>query len=502
MTNTGGSNARDLIVTGATVVDDDGSWSAGNDIVILDGQIASVGPSARHDVDLPELPAEDKLALPGFVNSHTHTSNNLLRGTGDTLWLETHLINSADAAQGWRVEDYYASAALGAIEMVRTGTAFAFDMVKVTGADWREKVDAVFSAYTDVGLDAVIAPTLADLPYTQALGRYARDLPPDVRRLLDDISLAASADEQLERLEQLAADKATSAEDGVRLGVAPVNPTQCSDSLLIGCASVADRFDLPLQTHCLESKLEAMSSYRTSRTVPDRLAAIGFLGPAVSLAHAVWLANRDVELIADAGAAVVHNPMSNLKLGSGIAPIRQYLDGGIRVALGTDSVASSDSNSVLQAAWLAAILSHATSPDPDRWLSARDAVSLALTSVAGDRNTALSLKPGQPGNVVLVDRDSSFLTPRDGKDAYALVAYAGVTIPIASVVIRGRLVMRDGRILGVSEGDIVARAEDAWKRFLSLGISRRLPVIAPFLHRIQQRLATERYLVERHAAME
>lgn len=497
------ARSHDLVIRRARVAERDGQWSEERDIVIADGRIAAIEPSSarRTDGAAPTLDAAGQLAIPGLVNSHTHTSNNLLRATGDDLWLESHLINSAEGAMGWRVEDYYTSAAFGAIEMIRTGTTSAIDMVKATGDQWREKIEAVFRAYNDVGLDVTIAPTLADVPYTKCLGSYAGELPGEIRDRLDSISLPMSADEQVARLEQLARAKATPVTgETARLGVGPVNPTQCSDRLLELSADLAARHGLAIQTHCLESKLEAVTSLEASgATMIDRLVRIGFLGANVSLAHSVWLTDSDVEAVAAARAALVHNPMSNLKLGSGIAPIRKYLDLGARVALGTDGVANSDNDNMFQSMWLATILSHVASPDPSRWLRAREGVRLATTSTDIDRPPSEVLEPGARADIALLDGSTTFLNPRAGKDAFVLLAYAEPGFSVRSTVVGGRVVMADGRIQGVDEEAILGAANDAWQRYRKGRTGEMLRVIGPHLRRIQERITAVRYLVERHA---
>jgi guanine deaminase len=493
----------DLIIQRVRVLADDGHWSDERDIVIEAGRITAIQPSAPHATgkQVPTLDAPGQLAIPGLVNSHTHTSNNLLRATGDDLWLETHLINSADGAMNWDVDDYYISAAFGAIEMIRTGTTSALDMVKATGDRWRDKIEAVFRAYNNIGFDATIAPTLADLPYTRSLGPFAQDVPAAIREQLDRISLPMSADEQLERFEDLARTKSRPAEgETARLGVGPVNPTQCTDRLLEACAALAARYGLAIQTHCLESKLEALTSVGASgETMVDRLVQLQFLGSNVSLAHSVWLTDRDARSVAQAGATVVHNPMSNLKLGSGVAPVRTYLDLGVRVALGTDGVANSDNNNMFQSMWLATILSHASNADPSRWLSAREGVRLATTST-DPRRPEGKLEPGARADIVLLDGASTFLTPRAGKDPYVLLAYAEPGSSVRSTIIGGRVIMREGRIVTIDEEAILRSANDAWERFRANRTGQMLRTIGPHLLAIQKRIATMRYVVERHTA--
>src|SRR5439155_1383651 len=148
-----------------------------------------------------------------------------------------------------------------------------------------------------------------------------------------------------ERFVRAAVDKFHRPNEGISVCPAPSGPQRCTDEMLAGCAALADELDLPIHIHVLETRMQAVSGQRLyGRTLPEHMDAIGFLSPRVCFEHGIWLTPGDIELVRDRGVTVVHNPVSNMKLGSGICPEPELLAHGVNVALGTDGRSSNDGN--------------------------------------------------------------------------------------------------------------------------------------------------------------
>ena len=204
---------------------------------------------------------------------------------------------------------------LGLIEMLKNGCTAAYDLFMAVPAPTAADVEAIVRAYTDVGLRVVIAPAMADLVFHQTVPGLLELLPPDLRRTVEGLQAAPT-----EGLLQIAADTVRrwhgAASGRVRVAVSPTIPGQCSEAFFAGCVRLAREYDVGLHTHLAESKVQAIASQqRWGTTLVGRLAAIGALGPNFVGAHGVWLTDDDIRRLADAGAAVAHNPASNLKLG-------------------------------------------------------------------------------------------------------------------------------------------------------------------------------------------
>jgi guanine deaminase len=484
---------------------DANGWSSESDIAISNGVIEWVAePSSPPSEATQVVDAHGDFAIPALVNGHTHAHNGLVRATGDDRWLELHILRMSESSPVWRPDDFYAAAAVGALEMARTGATTAVDMVSASDPDWREKIEAVMAAYRDVGIRATVTPTFADVPFHATLGPVQDELAGETRRALDALARHTSVEAQIERFDDLARRAPAAGEPDsprVRLGLAPVNPIQCSDALLAACGELAERHGLAVQTHCLESKLQALAGFGSpDGTAVERLARLGLLRPEVSLVHAVWMTDRDIDLVAESGAVVVHCPASNMKLGSGIAPLRRFIDGGIRVQLGTDGSGSGDNQNVFQAMWLAALLSHALTPDPDRWVTAAEAFSLATRSCFSDHPRDGTLRVGAPADVVLLRADSTFLTPHVVPERSLVYSEAGMSV--RTVIAGGRVILDGGRSTLVDEAPLVEAVDEAWQRFVrtrpeSSSISR----VEPSLRALQKKLAEYPYIVERHPAV-
>jgi guanine deaminase len=220
-----------------------------------------------------------------------------------------------------------------------------------------------------------------------------------------------------------------------------------------------------VQTHLAETKTQAvlgLKKYGCSLTA--HLARLGFLGPRVSAAHGIWLDADDIARLADAGVGVVHNPMSNLRIGSGVAPSRALLEGGVRLGIGTDATNTSDGQNMFEASRLAAYLSRIADADHERWLSAEEAFLAATVGSAGvlgfDR--VGRLEPGWRADIVFLDAAHINYMPL--RNPLLQIVFAENGAAIDSVMVDGRFVLRHGRMLTVDEAALRRQAEEAAAR--------------------------------------
>jgi guanine deaminase len=239
-------------------------------------------------------------------------------------------------------------------------------------------------------------------------------------------------------------------------------------------------------------------------TAVERLAELGLLGPRFVGAHAVWLTEDDMRRLADAGGAVSHNPASNLRLGSGIAAVREMLDRGLTVALGTDGSMSSDNQNLFEALRLAALVGNVRFPhQTERWLSAADTWRMA--TLGGARAVGLgdaigALEPGRQADIVLLRADSTSLRPLS--NVLGSLVYVETGASVDTVLVGGRVVMRGGRVLGVSEDRLRAQAQAAAERIRGQNVAgfALAAEIAPYLSTACRAAAATPYPVDRYAA--
>jgi cytosine/adenosine deaminase-related metal-dependent hydrolase len=437
-----------------------------SDVLIEGDRIAAMGPALTAPAGARVIDASAHIVLPGMGNAHTHAHGSLARSRVGNWTLEDLLIH-APANSGFRsAEDEYLSAAIGAIEMLKTGCTSAYDLYIAVPAITDETFEAVVRAYTDVGVRVVLAPAVADVVFYQTVPGLMDLLPADLRRTVQDIQPSPTKG-LLELTERAIRRWHGSAEGRVRVAVAPTIPNQATDELLDGGASLCREYGVGFHTHLAESKVQVIESRRRwGKSIVTRLRDHRVLGPGFVGAHSVWLDDDDVRMLADAGAAVAHNPGSNLRLGVGIAPVREMLDRGVAVGLGTDGSTCSDNQNLFEALRFAASLSTLRFPhETARWLDADTVWGLATRGsarVVGQAADLGVLAPGRKADLVLLRADSIFLRPL--ADLVKALVYAETGASVDTVLVDGRVVLEGGRVTTVDEARIYARAQEAADR--------------------------------------
>lgn len=413
------------------------------DLQIEAGCIAAIAPH------LPgagqEINARDKLLLPGFVNGHTHSSQLWQRGLIRQLPLELWLADNFDSSPT-ELEQIYLGSLGTAVETVCSGGTFVVDHLLLSPGREVETVAAAVRAYKTVGIRALIAPLVQDEPFVAGL--------PQGRRLPHRPS-AQSAATILSWMETLI-QQFHQPEAGISIGVGPTGFHRCSDGLLEGCVELSDRYNLCRHTHLLETKAQQLlAQEKYGESAVAHLQRLGFLDHRTSLAHAVWLRDRDIEILAQTQATVVHNPVSNLRLGSGIAPILACLERGVNVAFGCDGAASNDGQDLLEAIKLGTILHNVTDRDYCRWITPRQAVDMAALGGARGVNQAEqlgSLTVGKQADLVLYDLTNLSLLPRT--DPLGLLILGRPSQVVDSVWVAGRRIVANGQLATVDLGHL------------------------------------------------
>jgi 5-methylthioadenosine/S-adenosylhomocysteine deaminase len=435
------------------------------DVLIEHGFIRAIEPVGRITRgDVETIEAADRLLVPGLVNGHTHAHGGLGKGAvGDRVPLEVFLSASGVINGSRTVEDKRLSATLTAVELVRKGCTAAYDLFVEYPVPSREGLDAVAEAYGTVGMRAVIAPMMADRTLYEALPGLIESLPLHLQEQARRIKAApyeASVAAARDILANWRHDR-----DKLRPALGPTIPLHCSDAFLVECARLAEEYDVLLQTHLAESKTQAVLGYKKyGRSLVAHLQALNVLGPRLSAAHGIWLDSDDISRLAAAGAGVVHNPMSNLRLGSGVAPSRALLDAGVRLGIGTDASNTSDGQNMFEALRLAAFLSRVGDADYSRWLSAEEVFRAATEGSAKILNFDRigRLEPGYCADIVFLDIGHINYVPLRNPLRQMVLAENGAAIQ--SVMIDGRFVVRDRRLLTVDEARLRQEAEEAVAR--------------------------------------
>ncbi len=424
----------DLVVSGGTVVTMDAQRRVIEDgaIAVQGGRIVAVGTraditgrfAARERID-----ARGRAVIPGLINGHTHVPMTLFRGIADDLDLNEWLTKYIFPAEAKNVNEDFVRAGtqLGLAEMIRGGTTTYCDMYYFE--------DAIAEETERAGVRGLLGETVIDFPV------------PDNKTWPDAMRYA---------------ERFVARWKGNRLvtpAVAPHAPYTVSEAHLREVKAFSDRTGAPVVTHVAETRKEVEDISRDHGARPvEYLARIGFLGPRDVFAHTVHLTEGEINLLRQSGVGSVHNPESNMKLASGVAPVPQMLRAGVALGLGTDGAASNNDLDMFEAMDYAAKLHKVATFDP-KVVTAEEA--LALATIDGARALHMdsdigSLEEGKRADIVVVGLDSLHQTPR--YSVYSHLVYATKASDVRTVVIEGRVVMRERRLLTLNEPLIKQKA--------------------------------------------
>jgi len=430
-----GLEAVSLLVTGAWVVtmNQPGEIFAPGAVAIRDDHIVAVGPqdlltarfAAPRTLNYPQ-----GLILPGLINAHTHAAMSLFRGLADDLPLEEWLANHIFPAERHLNRDFvYWGTKLAVAEMLLSGTTTFCDMYLFS--------DAVAQAVVDTGMRAVVGEVLYDFP-SPNYGPPAEGL-----KFTGELCRTYRGHPR------------------VRVAVQPHTVYTCSPELLQESMALADSNGVRWIIHLAETQREvADCRERYGATPVGHLHRLGLLKANTVADHAVVLTEEDLDLLAASGAGVAHCPESNMKLASGLAPITDLLHRGVPVGLGTDGCASNNNLDLLTEVDTAAKLAKVRQLDPTA-LPAPEALALATrlgARVLGLEGEVGALAPGLQADLVVIDLDRPHLTPL--YDPYSHLVYAATGGDVATVMVAGRLLVEDRRLLAFDLEETLARARE------------------------------------------
>lgn len=422
------------------------------------GRPGMVAPEGARQVDVAR-----KLLIPGLVNAHTHGHGSLAKGLGDRWTLELLLNASPWISGGRSLEDKYLAALVNAAEMVRKGCTAAYDLYFEFPAPTPEGLEAVGRAYADMGMRAVVAPMMADLTFYRAIPGLLDAIPESRRRQVEKLRLGpyqASVEASRKLLDRWPFDRSR-----IRPALAPTIPLHCSDAFLVACRDLAAEYGVGLHTHLAESKVQAVTGLkRYGKTLAAHLDDLRLLGPTFTAAHAVWLDDGDIRRLADHGASIAHNPGSNMRLGTGLAPVRAMLEAGLSVGIGSDGSSSSDNQNMFEAMRLASFVSRVQTPAYEAWLTTDEVVTLATSGsarVLGFDDIG-RFEPGFRADIVVLDLANINYVPLN--DATNQIVHSEDGSAVDSVMIGGRMVLEGGRFTTIDYGKMLRDVEAAAER--------------------------------------
>ena len=438
----------DIVISGGRILTmDDRTSKIEHGAVAIDGDsIVAIGEAEEIEAGYKgrtTLNANNHLVMPGLINCHTHAAMTCFRGIADDMELMDWLNNYIFPAEAENVDPElaYWGSLLACAEMIKSGTTTFCDMYIFE--------DETAKAAKESGMRCLLGAVLFDFP-SPNFKTPAEGL--DYTRML----LEKWADDPL-----------------VNIVVEPHSLYTCSPSLLLEAKALADEYQVPVATHLLENRgeLDQLNAKLGKKPV-HFLRDIRYLDERFFAFHCVCMDDEDIKIFADHGCKVVHNPESNMKLASGVAPISAMLKNGIIVGLGTDGCASNNNLDMLQEMDTAAKLEKVERLDPTV-MSAQTVIRMATcdgATVLGMGNVVGSLKVGKKADIIMIDLNKPHLTPLYNE--YSHLAYTVIGSDVDTVVINGNIVMKNRTLTTINENDVMSRVRKIAQR-VQKGLQQR-----------------------------
>jgi 5-methylthioadenosine/S-adenosylhomocysteine deaminase len=424
-----------LVVIGGTVITENSTRQilSPGAVAIQGTDIVDVGPpeaiASRYNATTT-LDARDQVVLPGLINTHTHAAMVMFRGLADDLalmdWLQKYIFPAE--AKAVSPEFVRIGTRLANLEMIESGTT--------TFADMYYFEEEAAKVTRDAGLRGVLGQTVIQFPVADA------KTPADA----------------LARAETYI--KTFKGDSLIVPAVAPHAMYTLDRATLAAAADLGRRYEVPVLIHLAETEDEVKTARTDHQATPTGyLESIGFFGPRTVAAHGVWVTDEDIQILKRRNVGVSHNPESNMKLASGIAPVTKYLAADVALGLGTDGAASNNDLDMFEAMRQAAFLAKVSTRDPTA-VPAQTALDMA--TIGGARALAMdrtigSLEPGKRADLITVSMSAARQTPMF--DAVSHLVYVTRGDDVRTTIVNGKVLMQNRQVRTLNRGDVIAQAK-------------------------------------------
>ena len=426
------------------------------DVLIENGRIVSVGLlSGVADADV--IDAAGMLVMPGLVNAHFHSPVNHMKGALPSLPLELFMLYESPANEALRPtpREAYVRTLLACLEMIRNGVTAVQDDAFFVPYPEPAIIDAVLQAYEDSGLRARVALDQSDVAEADKLPFLDQIMNDKQRRRLA-VKPKVGSEQLLEMYDHLISRWHGAAGGRIRAAVSCSAPQRVTPAYAQALEALSRTHDLPFYVHILETKVQRALGVDTlsGRSLVVLADDLGILTERTNVIHAVWVDDEDLDRIASAGAVIAHNPISNLRLGSGVMKFRAIRDQGIPIALGTDEAIADDAVNMWAVAKMTGLIHNIADPDYETWPTALEVLDcLILGGHRAMRSDDLgAIAPGQTADLCLIDLDTLAFTPLN--DIHRQLVYCENGSSVRLTMIDGRIVFSGGCVQTMDEKTI------------------------------------------------
>lgn len=423
-----------ILIKNALILNSNNFEEKKQSLLIRNDLIAEISDEIDESNVNKVIDAEGKILLPGLVNTHTHLSMTLFRGLADDLlldsWLNDHIWPMEANLNG----DYcYIGALLGAVELIKSGTT--------TFSDMYFYMEDVARAVDEAGIRAVLSYGMID--FGDAEKREAE--------IRENLTLFENCNGM--------------ADGRIKVFFGPHSPYTASEELLVKVRQLADEYGMGIHIHVSETQKEIddVTSEKGLRPF-EYLDKIGFLGPDVVAAHSVWLSDEEIEIIKKNNVKISHNPCSNMKLASGIAPVSKLIENDICVSIGTDGASSNNNLDLIEELKTASLLQKVSTLDP-KVLNSHEAI--AMGTIKGAEALGLddeigSIEVGKKADIILIDTNSANMVP-DSSTLTSNIIYSANGSNVDTTICNGKILMENKKLTVLDEQEIYDKARQAIK---------------------------------------
>ena len=420
-----------ILIKNALIIDSNNNFNDKQSLLIINDRIAEISPDIDKKAD-KVIDANGKILLPGLVNSHTHLSMTLFRGLADDLsldsWLNDHIWPMEANLNG----DYcYIGALLGAVELIKSGTT--------TFSDMYFYMEDVARAVEDAGIRAVLSYGMIDFGDGEKRENEIRE----------NLTLFKNCNGM--------------ADGRIKVFLGPHSPYTASEELLVKVREMADEYNMGIHIHVSETQKEIEDSLDEKGLRPfEYLDKIGLLGSDVVAAHCVWLSDEEIEIIKKNNVKISHNPCSNMKLASGIAPVAKLIENDICVSIGTDGASSNNNLDLIEELKTASLLQKVDTLNP-KVLTSDEAIAMATIKGAealGLDDEIGTIEVGKKADIILIDTDCANMVP-DSSSLSSNIIYSANGANVDTTICNGKILMENRKLTVLDEQDIYRKAREA-----------------------------------------
>jgi 5-methylthioadenosine/S-adenosylhomocysteine deaminase len=443
---------------------------ASTDVLIQGGAISRIGEDLHPRPEARVIHGQGMLLMPGLINGHFHSPGNFNKGALDDMPLELFMLYEVPPFDCPPVSPRlnYVRTLLGAAEMLKSGVTAVHDDPFYVPSVSMELIDAAMQAYADAGIRATVSINMPNLIEYEKYPFLYDLLPKQLRERMRNSPPLSSAD--LLALYRDFIGRWHGTKGGLlRTSVSCSAPQRVKVDYLQGLSELSAEFDIPYNMHILETRLQrVLGDQRFGKSLVKYVHEHGVLTERALVIHAIWVDAEDMDLLAASGCSIAHNPLCNLKLGSGIMPFRELKARGINICLGSDEMCSDDAVNLWNVAKFAGTVHKITESDYRKWPTAPEVLQCATANSAramriGDKTG--SIEPGKQADLILIDLNTLPFTPLNDLRRQLVFCENGSSVRM--VMVGGCVVMEDGKLLTVDEEALKSEARELMDEYRS-----------------------------------